>query len=392
MAIKPALTQFNGGEISPQLEGRFDWDKYNYSAKLCKNFIPTVEGSLKRRGGTHFVAVLEGGFYKHFSFVINGTNNKPTLRINGKEMALTQENSGNYVYKSEVLNYLLDETVNYSVACSGFDTISGTMVLDNDFEDYKVIQINFVSQPTIKLKILAYQGASVYLNDVVRNELYVHYGEVVNCKIVDSAGLVNTGTITINSESNITLVAYKVGDSFLGLTASQLVDVSVGSTNYVKLPAAKYRIIGVGGGGGAFYKLVDWWNNGRSGAAFSAVFNLLAGTYNYKVGACGTFHEMDNSSETIKKCYGEDTYIKYNNSTFATAEGGKTGGGENAKNTISQTYLQRVVFNTNGGVEDSYTSVYGGYGAGQYMDNLDENRLIVHRGTDGYLAIFFEGE
>ena len=57
MAVKPALTQFNGGEISPQLEGRTDWDKYNYSAKLCKNFIPLVEGSLKRRGGTHFVAL-----------------------------------------------------------------------------------------------------------------------------------------------------------------------------------------------------------------------------------------------------------------------------------------------------------------------------------------------
>lgn len=57
MGIKPALTQFNGGEISPQLEGRLDWDKYNYSAKLCKNFIPLIEGSLRRRGGSHFVAL-----------------------------------------------------------------------------------------------------------------------------------------------------------------------------------------------------------------------------------------------------------------------------------------------------------------------------------------------
>lgn len=39
MAVKPALTQFNGGEISPQLEGRTDWDKYNYSAKLCKTLF-----------------------------------------------------------------------------------------------------------------------------------------------------------------------------------------------------------------------------------------------------------------------------------------------------------------------------------------------------------------
>ena len=53
---KPILNQFNGGEISSWLEGRIDLQKYPYSARLMRNFIPLVEGSVVRRGGSHFVA------------------------------------------------------------------------------------------------------------------------------------------------------------------------------------------------------------------------------------------------------------------------------------------------------------------------------------------------
>ena len=56
MEMKPAKVQFNGGELSPWLEGRVDFAKYDKTAKLCRNFIPISEGSLKRRGGTRFVA------------------------------------------------------------------------------------------------------------------------------------------------------------------------------------------------------------------------------------------------------------------------------------------------------------------------------------------------
>ncbi len=56
MSIKPAKVQVNGGELSPWLEGRTDIAKYDKTAKLCRNFIPLAEGSLKRRGGTRFVA------------------------------------------------------------------------------------------------------------------------------------------------------------------------------------------------------------------------------------------------------------------------------------------------------------------------------------------------
>ena len=57
MSIKPIKVQFNGGELSPWLEGRTDIAKYDKTAKLCRNFIPLAEGCLRRRGGTRFISM-----------------------------------------------------------------------------------------------------------------------------------------------------------------------------------------------------------------------------------------------------------------------------------------------------------------------------------------------
>ena len=42
MVMKPGLINFNGGEVSPKLEGQVDWVKYSSSARICRNFIPLV--------------------------------------------------------------------------------------------------------------------------------------------------------------------------------------------------------------------------------------------------------------------------------------------------------------------------------------------------------------
>ncbi|RUS66585.1 hypothetical protein CUZ56_01865 [Saezia sanguinis] len=50
----PALTNFNAGEISPLLDARVDFEKYPNAASLLENFVPTVQGPLKKRAGTRF--------------------------------------------------------------------------------------------------------------------------------------------------------------------------------------------------------------------------------------------------------------------------------------------------------------------------------------------------
>jgi hypothetical protein len=51
----PIITSFNGGELSPLLDGRVDQDKYFTGCKTLSNFIPTVQGPVRRRGGTRRV-------------------------------------------------------------------------------------------------------------------------------------------------------------------------------------------------------------------------------------------------------------------------------------------------------------------------------------------------
>lgn len=55
----PALTAFNSGELSPLMEGRIDFAKYQSGAYSMVNMIPTVQGPLRRRPGSRFVAEVK---------------------------------------------------------------------------------------------------------------------------------------------------------------------------------------------------------------------------------------------------------------------------------------------------------------------------------------------
>ncbi len=57
MRLHPAVLAFNAGELSPLLEGRVDWDFYSSGAAVMFNWLPTVEGPMRRRPGFE----LKGG-------------------------------------------------------------------------------------------------------------------------------------------------------------------------------------------------------------------------------------------------------------------------------------------------------------------------------------------
>jgi hypothetical protein len=57
--VSPIQNNFNGGELSPLLAGRVDFDQYRTSLKTCENFIPLVQGGLTRRPGTYFAAAVK---------------------------------------------------------------------------------------------------------------------------------------------------------------------------------------------------------------------------------------------------------------------------------------------------------------------------------------------
>lgn len=55
----PIQTNFNGGELSPTIEGRVDINKYTNGCYQMRNFIPLVQGPARRRSGTRFVAEIK---------------------------------------------------------------------------------------------------------------------------------------------------------------------------------------------------------------------------------------------------------------------------------------------------------------------------------------------
>ncbi len=52
-------TSFSAGELSPLLEGRQDLAKYSIGLRKCQNFLVTVQGPLRKRGGTGFIAEVK---------------------------------------------------------------------------------------------------------------------------------------------------------------------------------------------------------------------------------------------------------------------------------------------------------------------------------------------
>lgn len=57
--VRPIINSFNAGELTPLLDGRVDQDKYFSGAKTLINWIPTVQGPARRRGGTRHAGLVK---------------------------------------------------------------------------------------------------------------------------------------------------------------------------------------------------------------------------------------------------------------------------------------------------------------------------------------------
>jgi hypothetical protein len=59
MRGNPVTHSFNGGKLSPLMDGRSDVDVYSRGCRELKNFIATTQGSAVRRKGFHYVATSD---------------------------------------------------------------------------------------------------------------------------------------------------------------------------------------------------------------------------------------------------------------------------------------------------------------------------------------------
>lgn len=49
------IVSFNGGRISPHMEARNDFPKYNASCRTLDNFLITAQGPVTKRPGTKYI-------------------------------------------------------------------------------------------------------------------------------------------------------------------------------------------------------------------------------------------------------------------------------------------------------------------------------------------------
>lgn len=406
LAIKPALTQFNGGEISPQLEGRFDWDKYAYSAKVCKNFIPQVEGGLKRRGGSHFVSLSrqpkEVGFYIKVNFSDN-TSVPPDVTIDmGENGKIEYKNTGYFPIPELSLPSSAPEgtLVEYTVYAEGYGVGYGSFVAEQNYvSEVHLTKIEDGATLTVETSPV---GGVVYINGVKKDSLLVP-------KNTDIDVIVNFGETNSYYKANIsedTTVEVSVPIVMFESNKPQ--------KTYMTFDDALYDVVIVGGGagasGGAYgndHKTCG--GGGGSGACFVGTVRLFGRTL-IEVGSGGAGGEC---TKKVGKFGGRGgasrigVRYKSNENTqyyIVTAGGGYTGDqgyydvgtlgqGAGGKLTI---WLEDLIESTetasdgNGGKKncaegaESLYRQYGRGGDGRWKKDGTS-------GADGYVKVVYKG-
>ena len=388
MAIKPALTQFNGGEISPQLEGRLDWDKYNYSMKLCRNFIPLVEGSLKRRGGSHFVAQKKQLEQCSLNVEIT-TIVSPVLKINGVIYPTTRFVEGGidgfyYVYKSNNLWFTDGIKISVEITCPNYDTINDVFVLAGDTT--KKYKLQAQGSQNVTLNVIKPDSCSLKLNNVAQSSITVKNGDVIEW---EASFNTQKGSGSLRLQENTTAIIY-IKNGVPNLTTSDIINDGIPRTDKYYLIGGKYdvELVGGGSGGSVEFKAESnkyWHHDGYSAPAIVGRMQLPEGEYEFSIGALGA-----SGLETNTDTRGGETYIK-------------TASGEDVANcsVLVGIYLYRIlpeyrVGETTAYVNrGSYVSAYKGYGQGSHytVSSDSVNRLYNPiPGTAGFIKLTYVGE
>ncbi len=183
MSMKPAKVQFNGGELSPWLEGRTDIAKYDTTAKLCRNFIPMAEGCLKRRGGTRFVA--ETADDVDVVLTINTVPADATVVIDGVERRTIAVERG--------------DSVAFEVTCMGYYPYKGNAVVVDNAEI--TVALTAIGE-TCSLEIIPEPGdATVMIEGVERRIYNAPKNSEVYYKVSRDEYDTKTGTVILSEDT-----------------------------------------------------------------------------------------------------------------------------------------------------------------------------------------------
>lgn len=188
MSMKPAKIQFNGGELSPWLAARTDIAKYDKTAKLCRNFIPLTEGSLKRRGGTCFVAET------------------PEADLNVRlKITPTPEHAEVFINhaKTDTLTAARGDTLFYEVRARGYATMSGKVTVVKNTE----LEVKLVSEVKRHTLTITTSPASlkVKINGIRRKTYAAAANEEVHYVVYSDYRLPQRGTLVLSEDKTLSV-------------------------------------------------------------------------------------------------------------------------------------------------------------------------------------------
>lgn len=125
-------TGFNAGELSPALAGRVDIDDYKFGARFVENFIPEVQGGLKKFYGTTLVSTVS--LPNDYCIVpFHGGDTTMFLYIHDGVVQLVADGA---LYDTDI-----------TISCSGLDKLRWAQLNDEIFfvhPDTKPFIINYI--------------------------------------------------------------------------------------------------------------------------------------------------------------------------------------------------------------------------------------------------------
>jgi hypothetical protein len=448
--VKPVQNQFNGGELSPYMDGRFDLPVYSYSAEVMLNNIPISEGCIKRRGGSHFVSSVKQ--IDGFIFGIKPTPEDATVIINGVEQT--------FCYCG-----YMDE-VEYTVKAEGYVSKSGrvtvsentlipislsstseffTFTINPDPADAKVmingVQTNSITREkgapirwSVSKEGLITQNHAFNIYNDVEMDIKLMVGFTLIPDPIDSEVIINgekTNSVILEPGST---VEWSVSHpQFPGREGTEVVNATVnrvesivsyenesvlfesgtgGSYSFYLYKDVKAEVTVIGAGGAAAIRGVyddkgyGW--GGGSGGGFKGVFDLRAGQYNIEVGKAnnntagqGGNTNTINPANTAKYGSKVDGIVEVGGGGSANSNVGVGVGGSNATLHIVPLSIEMNVTGNAGsygygGKGSSWppahceggVSVYEGYGKGQGCVTSEyAGARYWKNGTDGYVKI-----
>ena len=185
MSTKPVQNQFNGGEISPLMDGRFDMPVYHQSADILSNFIPVSEGCYKRRGGSHFVSTAKQT--APLSFEIVPTPSDATVTIDNE-------------WKSSIEGAYGDK-ISYRVEAKDYTTVTGTTILKQD----TVLPITLVSTTDIYTFEIdpTPSDATIFINGIERSSIDIGRNGTVEWQVQKEGYDTMTGSEVVVADKTL---------------------------------------------------------------------------------------------------------------------------------------------------------------------------------------------